>query len=959
MSAETARQASQANEQNTDALLDLVRQLVLELHPQRQHSLGVTLDSALDRELGFDSLSRVELLMRIERFFGVSLPENLLANAETPRDLLRAVQSARSACGREVTESFQFVSPDEAEGVPVTARTLPEMLDWHVQRHPQRTHVYLYAGDETPEAISYGALRDGARRIATGLVQRGLETGQTVAIMLPTGRDYLHSFYGVLLAGGVPVPIYPPVRLSQIEDHLRRHAAILANAQVAMLITVSEARKVARLLSAQVETLRQLVTPDELAVEGQEFKGPAVHGGDIAFLQYTSGSTGQPKGVILTHDNLLANIRAMGEAVEAQSTDVFVSWLPLYHDMGLIGAWLGSLYFSMPLVLMSPLAFLTSPKRWLWAIHHHRGSLSAAPNFAYALCLAKLQESDLEGLDLGCWRRAFNGAEPVSPHTVRNFCQRFAPYGLRNEAMAPVYGLAEAAVGLAFPPPERGPLIDRIQREPLASTGKALPAAKDDPHALEIVACGQPLPGYQIRIVDDAGHELPERQEGRLEFRGPSATSGYLRNPQATRKLFDGDWLDSGDLAYIAAGDVYLTSRSKDIIIRAGRNIYPYEVEEAVGDLPGIRKGCVAVFGSTQTAGGTEKLIIIAESRETGAARLQALQQQVYSTATDVLGMPPDEVVLAPPHTVLKTSSGKIRRAAMRQLYEQGRLGQRSRAVWWQFGRLFLSALGPWLNNRWHRIRRTGYAVYAQLIFWLLAPPAWLLVALLPRRRWRWQVMRSASRLFFRLTRIPLQVEGLEQLTGHSSCVFVANHASYLDGIVLVAALPREFSFVAKSELSRQFIPRVFLERIGAEFVERFDKQQGVADARHISQMAQTGRSMLFFPEGTFTRSPGLLPFHMGAFVSAAEADLPVVPVTIRGTRSILRGNSRFAHRGAVHVLIGKPLTPQGRDWAAAVELARASRREILRHLGEPDLAQGQAGIPPVNNDSHASDDPV
>jgi len=574
-----------------EALLDVVRRLAVELHPQRKRTIQVTLDSALDRDLGFDSLSRVELLLRLERTFGTGFPEQTLASAETPRDLLRVVLSAHAAGQPVAPAQVRVTAPGEAEGTPFGAETLLEMLDWHVLAHPQRPHVYLYGEGDEPEEITYATLFDGARTIAAGLRERALQPGQNVAIMLPTGRDYLYSFFGILLAGGVPVPIYPPARPSQIEDHLRRHAGILANAQTVLLITVPEARPVARLLKAQVEKLLGVVTPRELA-SGKAFSGPTIRAQDIAFLQYTSGSTGQPKGVILTHANLLANIRAMGEVVQVDSTDVFVSWLPLYHDMGLIGAWLGSLYYACPLVLMSPLAFLaflTSPRRWLWAIHNHRGTLSAAPNFAFELCLGKLEDSDIKGLDLGSWRMAFNGAEPVSPRTVRRFSKRFARYGFRPEAMAPVYGLAEAAVGLAFPPFGRGPLIDRIQREPFVSSGKAITAEEQDRLALEFVACGQPLPGYQIRIIDPAGRELPERQEGHLEFRGPSATSGYVRNPDATRRLFNGEWLCTGDLGYVASGDVYLTSRSGDLIIRGGRNIYPYEVEEAVGNMPYAR----------------------------------------------------------------------------------------------------------------------------------------------------------------------------------------------------------------------------------------------------------------------------------------------------------------------------------------------------------------------------------
>ncbi len=505
--------------------------------------------------------------------------------------------------------------PERVADLPHHAETLPEILQWHLREHPRRVHIYLYGDGDQPEEISYADLWAGAQKAAAGLQQLGLQPEQTVAIMLPTGRDYLYSFYGVLLCGAIPVPIYPPQRLSQLEDHLNRHVGILANAQSVILITVPEAQTVARLLRARLELLRDIITAKELYASEALPDVVAIKTDDIAFLQYTSGSTGQPKGVMLSHKNLLANIRAMGEATGASSSDRFISWLPLYHDMGLIGAWLGSLYYAMPLVLMSPLHFLAHPSRWLWAIHHHQGTLSAAPNFAYELCLGKVSESDIEGLDLSSWRLAFNGAEPVSPRTLGRFCDRFAPYGLRPEALSPVYGLAEAAVGLAFPPAGRGPLIDRIQKEWFLVNGEALRAADDATRTLQLVACGRPLPGYQIRVVDKAGRELPERHEGRIQFQGPSATRGYYRNLEESRKLFDGDWLETGDLGYIAAGDLYLASRSKEIIIRAGRNLYPYETEEAVGDIPCIRKGCVALFGSADPTTGTERLILMAETR--------------------------------------------------------------------------------------------------------------------------------------------------------------------------------------------------------------------------------------------------------------------------------------------------------------------------------------------------------
>ena len=933
------KQDQSVSNNQAESLLSLIRQLVLELHPRRKHTIQVTLDSLLDKDLGFDSLSRVELLLRIRRTFEVNLPDQVLSRAESPRDLLQAILTAQTQ--GEKTNTWAEIKKhdlDEVESLPHSVNTLIELLEWHEQKHPQRIHVYLHGEKEEPEKITYEILLRSARSIAASLQQRSLLPGQTVAIMLPTSGDYLSSFYGVLLAGGIPVPIYPPFRPSQFEDHMRRQAGILTNAQAVMMITVSEAKAAARLLKAQVESLRSIVTPQELTALHDQFSAPVVRAQDIAFLQYTSGSTGNPKGVILTHAQLLANIRIMGEAVLAKSTDTFVSWLPLYHDMGLIGAWLGSLYHACPLVLMSPLSFLTNPSRWLWMINNYRGTLSAAPNFAYGLCLNKLDDRDIQGLNLSSWRFAFNGAEPVSPQTIRQFSKRFSAYGFRPEAMSPVYGLAEVGVGLAFPPLERGPMIDRIQSEPFISSGKAIPTDEKDASGLEFVACGQPLPGYQIRIVDSTGRELPEREVGQLQFQGPSATKGYFRNSDSTNKLFDGDWLNSGDLAYIAGGDAYLTSRTKDIIIRGGHNIYPYQTEEAIGDISGIRKGCIAIIGSTDPTTGTERIIVIAETRETDAAAKEALKQKINSVATELLGMPPDEIILGPPHTVLKTSSGKIRRATMRELFEKGEIRKEHKSIWRQYVHLALTSLLPRVRDIRRRILNFAYAVYAQLIFWILAPLVWLLVVTLPHSNWRWAVTHKTAKLLFYLCRIPIKVEGIGNVPKDQVCVFIANHASYLDGVVLMAILPIKLTFVAKEELELQFISRVFLRRIGAVFVERFDQREGVAGAQHAVQSILKGRSLFFFPEGTFTRSPGLLPFRMGAFTTAATTNVPVVPISIHGTRSILRSDSWFPRRGIVSVVVIEPITPRGTDWAAAVELRDLSRAMVLRYSGEPDL---------------------
>jgi non-ribosomal peptide synthetase component F len=395
-----------------DVLLQVVSTLYAELHHGPPDSGVVNLDSELERDLGFDSLARVELLSRAGQQFGVHLPEALLGSMQTIADLLRMIQSAAAACNRPgppaATASLAepIRSPRPAPGTPANALTLVEVLEWHVKKHPDTTHAVLLV-EQQPRPLTYLELRDGARVIAGGVLQAGVPPGATIALMLPTQAEYLYAFFGVLLAGAIPVSIYPPTRPSQLEEHVRRHAEILKNAGAVALITSHEARNIARLLKTRVPGLQHIWSVDGLMRGKHSRTSLQLPSADsIAMLQYTSGSTGSPKGVMLTHHDLLANIRAMGILMSASSSDVFVSWLPLYHDMGLIGAWLGSLYFGCLLVLIPPTAFLARPERWLRAIHDYRGTLSASPNFGYELCARRSRDQDLEGLDLSCWRLA-------------------------------------------------------------------------------------------------------------------------------------------------------------------------------------------------------------------------------------------------------------------------------------------------------------------------------------------------------------------------------------------------------------------------------------------------------------------------------------------------------------------------------------------------------------------------
>jgi acyl carrier protein len=931
-----------ADSSSTESLLlGVVEGTLRDLHGDAPIALRVTPDSSLEGDLSLDSLSRMELLLRIERTFGVDLPEDTLAQAESVRDLSEALRRARSDGAPLAHAPAAKLSTGAAaeSGSPTRASTLLQVLDWHVEAHPEQVQIVHLKGNGEQHRITYRELAVGADAIAAGLQRGGLKPRQCVAIMLPTSREYFETYFGIIRAGGIPVPIYPPARASQLEEHVLRQTRILANAQAAAMVAGREAMAVAHLLQARVPGLRQVVTPQQAAQRGGPLEAVEVRADDIAFIQYTSGSTGSPKGVMLTHANLLANIRAIVDSIQATPRDVFISWLPLYHDMGLIGAFLGTLYVGCPLVVMSPLEFLAKPERWIRAIHDFRGTLSAAPNFAYELCLKRVDEASLDNLDLSCLRVAFNGAEPVSADTLLRFQERFARFGLRPDAVMPVYGLAESAVGLSFPPLGRPPRIDRIERATLSEGGRAVPAPADDATALSFVACGRPLAGHEIRIVDLAGQPVGERIEGQLEFRGPSATRGYFHNAKETARLFRDGWVVSGDRAYMADGEIYLTGRLKDIVIRAGRNLYPQEIEQAVGAVDGVRKGGVAAFGSPDPRTGTERLVILAEVRSAGGANRMQLREAVSKAVVEAIGEPADEIVLAPPHTVLKTSSGKVRRSACRALYEQGRVGAKIATARSQVARLALGAL--WLRGR-HvsaEVGRALFSLYAGLIFCVLTSPLWLLTMLTTSQEAAWALGHRAARLYLLLAGIRLSVSGLDELRQHERCVLVCNHASYTDGLLLMAALRRPYGFVVKRELRNQILVGRYLALLGAEFVERFDVKRSVEDANRMVEALARGRSLVVFPEGTFSSRPGLLPFLLGAFLAAARARVPVVPVTIRGSRSILPDGTWRLRRGSIEIEIGTAIAPPAETtelFAAAVRLRDAARAQIASALGTP-----------------------
>jgi len=610
-----------------------------------------------------------------------------------------------------------------------------------------------------------------------------------------------------------------------------------------------------------------------------------------------------------------------------------VTWLPLYHDMGLIGTWLGTLYHGVPLVAMSPLAFLSRPARWLQAFHTYRGTLAAAPNFAYDLCVRKISDEELNGLDLSSWRCALNGAEAIAVSTIDRFCDRFSHCGFRREAMKPVYGLAEASLCVTAPLPRVEPRVDRLAREPFERARQIVPATAADRAPLAFVGCGRPLRGHDVRIVSAGGDVLGERSEGAIHFRGPSVMQGYFQNPAATAEVARGDgWVDSGDLGYWADGDLFITGRVKDIIIAAGRNIHPQEVEEAAGDVPGVRRGCVAAFGVEDPRSGTERLVVVAETRDSSAGARSALVDAIVAGVTDAIGIPPDQVVIAPPGAIPKSSSGKIRRSATKQLFTSGTLGRgRTRAAW-QFIRLSSGAVVWRVKRASQWLGPLAFTTWAVLCLLVFIPVTWIAVrfagdAVSARRR-----IRTTCRVLLRCSGLTPRVRMTTPEALEGPAVIVANHASYLDVVLLLATLPPTVRFAAKARLTTYPLLGTFIRRAGYVEVQR--GASAVADV--LVSTLRSGESLFVFPEGTFVRASGVMPFRLGAFHTAVDTGTPIVPIALHGTRAVLPDECWLLARGPMEIRVGSPLTPDGQGWSEMVRLRDLARAWIAKECGEP-----------------------
>lgn len=534
---------------------------------------------------------------------------------------------------------------------------------------------------ERETALPFAALWQRACATAARLAGLGISPGDRVALVLPTGFDFMDAFFGALCAGATPVPLYPPVRLARLDEFHARTARLLQACGARLVLTDA---RVGRLLGLAVESARPPLgckTVADLRAQPTPAGPPQAHRGtprELALIQFSSGSTVDPKPVALTHANVIANTQAIdsflpeGGGVRQSG----VSWLPLYHDMGLIGCLLSAVLHPGALALLPPELFLARPALWLRAISRKRATVSVAPNFAYGLCLKRIRDEEMEGVDLSSWRLALNGAEPVSTEVLRRFADRFSRWGFDRRALTPVYGLSEASLAVTFSTPGRGFRALRVDARALAEDGTAEPASDGQGAGpvREIVSLGSPLPGMEVRVCGPGGETLPERRVGAVLVRGPSVMRGYFDNPAATAAALRDGWLDSGDLGFAHEGELHLCGRSKDLVILRGKNHAPQEFEDSLDGLPGVRPGCAVAVAIAPAGEDGEALALLVERAPGRGAAGAVLEEAIRDRVLERTGVRAHEVRLLAPGTLPRTSSGKLRRAEALRLLLAGEL---------------------------------------------------------------------------------------------------------------------------------------------------------------------------------------------------------------------------------------------------------------------------------------------
>ncbi len=582
-------------------------------------------------------------------------------------------QAVEDAAKSEPTRGFRFIPEEGVPGTSAPGAAPPGQ-----------------AARQSEASFSYTAIERASARYGGALQALGLRKGDRVALILPTNEDFVLCFFGAIRAGIIPVPIYPPLGLGQLQSYLDNTRHIVAKSGARALVTSSKIKRLLGTVQASCPALEQVVAVEAIRESMEPLKAEKIGLDDTAFLQFTSGSTSRPKGVALTHGNLAANIKCiMNDGLQITPEDVGISWLPLYHDMGLIGFVLAPLMNRVPIAFLPPLLFLKRPVAWFQAFTRHKGTIAYAPNFAYALCVKRIREKDLAGIDLSTWRVAGCGAEPIRPETLEAFVAAFGKVGFKKETLLPSYGMAESSLAITFTELGEGMKTISVDGPTLWTENTARPTPEDAENAVRLVSCGPAFPDHDVRIFDaedlTSEHPLPEGKVGEIRIKGPSVMRGYWEDAERTRDTFAGSFLRTGDLGFLdAAGHLFICGRSKEVVIVNGRNYYPQDMEWEAAKVPGVRKGNVIAFGSKDPSGverDRERVVVAFEAQDAeDLARAQALCLAVRKAVQEGMGLTLDDVVAVVPGALPKTSSGKLQRARTRELYESGELTDRSGA---------------------------------------------------------------------------------------------------------------------------------------------------------------------------------------------------------------------------------------------------------------------------------------
>ncbi|MGD0677472.1 MAG: fatty acyl-AMP ligase [Polyangiaceae bacterium] len=589
------------------------------------------------------------------------------------RTIPQAIEDAAKA---EPTRGLRFVPEAGVPGFPSSGAgdSSSMAVSVGVPPHPA-------PGSEA--SFSYTAVERMSARFGGALQALGLRKGDRVALILPNNDDFVLCFFGAIRAGIIPAPIYPPMALGQLQPYLDNTRHIVAKSGARVLVTTTRIKRLLGTVQAACPALEQVVAIEGIRESSEPLKNEKIGIDDVAFLQFTSGSTSRPKGVTLTHGNLAANIKCiMEDGLRIREEDVGISWLPLYHDMGLIGFVLAPLFHRVPIVYLPSLLFLKRPVTWFQAFTRHGGSIAYAPNFAYALCIKRIRASDLEGLDLSRWRVAGCGAEPIRPETLEAFVDSFARIGFRKGALCPSYGMAESSLAVAFSELGEGMKTRSVDGPTLWDTGRAKIVPDGDENAIRLVSCGREFPDHSIRIYDPndtAGERpLPEESVGEIRIAGPSVMRGYWEDAERTREVFVGSYIRTGDLGFLLDSHLFICGRSKELVIVNGRNYYPQDMEWEAGKVVGVRKGNVVAFGARDPSGverDRERVVLAFEVQEPERVGQSAgLVAEVRKAVQEGMGLTLDDVVALPPGALPKTSSGKLQRSKTRELYETGEL---------------------------------------------------------------------------------------------------------------------------------------------------------------------------------------------------------------------------------------------------------------------------------------------